>query len=130
MGRVADWVQMFRAGNCLTGFVGVFLGSILSLDGFPQGEEAIITFLLALSVYSFMASWNALNDYVDIEIDKLNRPDRPLPDGRISTTTAMIAISLMMLLSFSSLVGAALYASSMPEEFSEWYPTIVIWLES
>ena len=127
MGRVADWVQMFRAGNCLTGFVGVFLGSILSLDGFPQGEEAIITFLLALSVYSFMASWNALNDYVDIEIDKLNRPDRPLPDGRISTTTAMIAISLMMLLSFSSLVGAALYASSMPEEFSEWYPTIVIW---
>ena len=95
MGRVADWVQMFRAGNCLTGFVGVFLGSILSLDGFPQGDEAIITFLLALSVYSFMASWNALNDYVDIEIDKLNRPDRPLPDGRISTTTAMIAISLM-----------------------------------
>ena len=25
---------------------------------------------------TFMFSWNALNDYMDIEIDKINRPDR------------------------------------------------------
>ena len=74
---VRDWLDLFRAGNCVTGFVGVFLGAILTLEDFPTGDNLKITALLALSVYSFMASWNALNDYLDIEIDKINRPDRP-----------------------------------------------------
>ncbi len=127
MGSIADWIHLFRAGNCLTGFVGVFLGATLSLNGMPNGDEAIITLLLALSVYSFMASWNALNDYIDVEIDKMNRPDRPLPAGRISLRTAKFVISLMMIVSFSSLIGAALIASNMNEDFSNWYPTIIIW---
>ena len=73
MGTVRDWLGLFRAGNCITGFVGVFLGAILTLEDLPSGNNLRITTLLALSVYSFMASWNALNDYLDLEIDKINR---------------------------------------------------------
>jgi len=80
---VRDWLILFRAGNCFTGSVGVFLGAIVTLGNFPTGDNLKITSLLAFSVYSFMASWNALNDYLDLEIDKINRPDRPLPSGRI-----------------------------------------------
>ena len=125
---VRDWLDLFRAGNCVTGFVGVFLGAILTLEDFPTGDNLKITTLLALSVYSFMASWNALNDYLDLEIDKINRPDRPLPSGRISQSLALIAIILTCLISFVSLFLAGQIANAMTENFEDWYPTIFIWV--
>ena len=125
---VRDWLDLFRAGNCVTGFVGVFLGAILTLEDFPTGDNLKITTLLALSVYSFMASWNALNDYLDLEIDKINRPDRPLPSGRISKSLALTAIILTCLISFVSLFLAGQIANAMTENFENWYPTIFIWI--
>ena len=125
---VRDWLDLFRAGNCVTGFVGVFLGAILTLEDFPKGDNLQITTLLALSVYSFMASWNALNDYLDLEIDKINRPDRPLPSGRISKSSAFTAIILTCVISFFSLFLAGQIANEMTDNFEDWYPTIFIWL--
>ncbi len=125
---VRDWLDLFRAGNCVTGFVGVFLGAILTLEDFPKGDNLQITTLLALSVYSFMASWNALNDYLDLEIDKINRPDRPLPSGRISKSLALTAIILTCVISFFSLFLAGQIANEMTDNFEDWYPTIFIWL--
>ena len=125
---VRDWLDLFRAGNCVTGFVGVFLGAILTLEDFPTGDNLKITTFLALSVYSFMASWNALNDYLDLEIDKINRPDRPLPSGRISQSLALTAIILTCLISFVSLFLAGQIANAMTENFEDWYPTIFIWV--
>ena len=125
---VRDWLDLFRAGNCVTGFVGVFLGAILTLEDFPTGDNLKITTLLALSVYSFMASWNALNDYLDLEIDKINRPDRPLPSGRISQSLALTAIISTCLISFVSLFLAGQIANAMTENFEDWYPTIFIWV--
>ena len=125
---VRDWLDLFRAGNCVTGFVGVFLGAILTLEGIPTGDNLKITTLLALSVYSFMASWNALNDYLDLEIDKINRPDRPLPSGRISKSLAFTAIILTCAISVVSLFLAGQIANDMTDNFEDWYPTIFIWL--
>ena len=125
---VRDWLDLFRAGNCVTGFVGVFLGAILTLEDFPTGDNLKITTFLALSVYSFMASWNALNDYLDLEIDKINRPDRPLPSGRISQSLALTAIISTCLISFVSLFLAGQIANAMTENFEDWYPTIFIWV--
>ncbi len=125
---VRDWLDLFRAGNCVTGFVGVFLGAILTLEDFPTGDNLKITTLLALSVYSFMASWNALNDYLDLEIDKINRPDRPLPSGRISKSLAFTAIILTCAISVVSLFLAGQIANDMTDNFEDWYPTIFIWL--
>lgn len=125
---VRDWLDLFRAGNCFTGFVGVFLGAILTLEDIPTGHNLKITTLLALSVYSFMASWNALNDYLDLEIDKINRPDRPLPSGRISKSLAFTAIILTCAISFISLFIAGQIANNITDNFQDWYPTIFIWL--
>ncbi len=125
---VRDWLDLFRAGNCVTGFVGVFLGAILTLEDIPTGDNLKITTLLALSVYSFMASWNALNDYLDLEIDKINRPDRPLPSGRISKSLSLTAIILTCAISFISLFLAGQIANDITDNFQDWYPTIFIWL--
>ena len=125
---VRDWLILFRAGNCFTGSVGVFLGAIVTLGSFPTDDNLKITSLLAFSVYSFMASWNALNDYLDLEIDKMNRPDRPLPSGRISKNIAFTAIISTCIISFISLFLAAQIANGITDNFDDWYPTIYIWV--
>lgn len=45
--------------------------------------------LFVLSVLLIAAGGNIINDYFDLEVDKFNRPDRPLPSAQISLNTAM-----------------------------------------
>jgi len=121
------WMTLFRAGNSSTGVFGVFLGAILGLGAIPNGPNGIITSLHAISVFSFMCAWNALNDYLDIEIDSINRPERPLPSGEIKPSTAKIAISLMLFFSLASMSAAGLVAISSGKGFDEWKIALLIW---
>ena len=100
---------------------------MLALGGLPEGKLASITALQAISVWAFMCSWNALNDYLDLEIDRVNRPDRPLPSGAISEPSAKRGIALMMATSLLSIAGALGIARGLEGGAEEWYPTVVIW---
>jgi len=126
-GRMGPWWTLFRAGNSTTGVFGVFLGAVLALGRIPEGELALITILHALSVMFFMCSWNALNDYLDLEIDRTNRPERPIPSGAISQSSARMAIALTSMLSFLSIMGAGVIASGLKGGMEDWYPALVIW---
>jgi geranylgeranylglycerol-phosphate geranylgeranyltransferase len=49
----------------------------------------IFNIILGVLTYFFLAgAGNIINDYYDIEIDKINRPDRPIPRGAISLKQA------------------------------------------
>ena len=122
------WLTLFRIGNTLTGVIGVFLGAIVALGELPTGKLAVITTLQAISVLCIMASWNALNDIFDLEIDKINRPDRPLPSGSISVSSAKIVTSVMMVTSLICMLLAWFTVDSMGHEFSDWAPSLVIWI--
>ncbi len=56
-----------------------------SFSGFPLAD------LVAASLAAgfIAAAGNIINDYYDFEIDKINRPDRPLVSGEISKRTAI-----------------------------------------
>ncbi len=127
-GAMGSWWILFRAGNSTTGVLGVFLGSMLALGGLPEGWLAWITLLQAVSVWSFMCSWNALNDYLDLDIDRVNRPSRPLPSGAISEASAKRGIALMMAVSLLSIAGAMSIARGLEGGIEGWYPALVIWL--
>ena len=125
---VGSWFTLFRFGNSLTGLIGVIFGSLLALDQIPSGKLASITILHGLSVWAFMCSWNALNDILDVEIDKLNQPNRPLPSGDISLNNAKILTAILMCFSLFCLVYAGYISSSIEEGFENWAPSILIWL--
>jgi len=125
---IGSWFTLFRFGNSLTGLIGVFFGSLLALGEIPQGDFASITVLHGLSVWAFMCSWNALNDILDVEIDKENKPDRPLPSGIISVNHAKIVTSSLMLISFVSLILAGYISTNFENGFENWTPSILIWL--
>jgi geranylgeranylglycerol-phosphate geranylgeranyltransferase len=125
---VGSWFTLFRFGNSLTGLIGVIFGSLLALDQIPTGDFASITILHGLSVWAFMCSWNALNDILDVEIDKLNQPNRPLPSGDISLNNAKILTAILMFISLFCLIYAGYISSSIEEGFENWAPSILIWL--
>ena len=125
---IGSWFTLFRFGNSLTGLIGVFFGSLLALGEIPQGDFASITILHGLSVWAFMCSWNALNDILDVEIDKENKPGRPLPSGIISVNHAKIVTSSLMLISFVSLILAGYISTNFENGFENWAPSILIWL--
>ena len=111
----------------MSGVFGVLLGSILASRGMPSGDYAIITILHSISVMTFMFSWNALNDYMDIEIDKTNRPDRPLPSGAIPMESARRGIQITGFISAISLMLAGYVSSTGSSGVWDWIPSLVIW---
>ena len=59
--------------------------------------------LAAISGGFVTSAGNIINDVLDIEIDKINRPERPLPKGDISSSTAVLTY---ILFSFSAIIIA------------------------
>ncbi|NJE05835.1 geranylgeranylglycerol-phosphate geranylgeranyltransferase [Thermococcus sp. M36] len=80
------FVEITRPHNCiLAGLVGV-LGSIVAVGHLPDVFTALLVFLV---VALGCSAGNTINDYFDYEIDKINRPERPLPRGAMSRATAL-----------------------------------------
>jgi len=53
------------------------------------------------------AGGNIINDILDVEIDRINRPDRPLPAGKVTVTTAtrLYIFSKMFGIFFAAMAG-------------------------
>lgn len=59
---------------------------------FPPIGSIVIGIII---VICYSGAGNALNDYCDYEIDRINRPERPLPAGMISRKGALIWAGLL-----------------------------------
>jgi geranylgeranylglycerol-phosphate geranylgeranyltransferase len=70
------------------------------LNSFAAGCAAVVAFLIATGtivpavlqlfaiVFLITAAGNIINDYFDVEIDRVNRPDRPIPSGQVTLPAA------------------------------------------
>ena len=119
MGRIV------QIGNSVTGIFGD-IGINFSFSGLPSGDFAIITALHCLCD-DVHVLWNALNDYMDIEIDRINRPDRPLPRGRFLSCSYSGDLSTAVL-SASFLIVAAYVSHSGEIGLDGWLPSLAIWV--
>lgn len=79
--------HLIRPLNGLISFISVILGAFLagnSLDPF------INIILVAISAFLLTSAGNALNDYWDVEADRINKPFRPIPSGQVKRKSALI----------------------------------------
>ncbi len=87
---------------------GIFVvaGEILALGRLPSGEMALLGFLTGFFV---SGSANISNDYFDRDVDRVNRPDRPLPSGRVSVADlrALFLVFAAVGLTSAALLGPA-----------------------
>ncbi len=88
-------IQLFRPELPFSAGVCVFLGEIVALGRFPSLREATLGFACG-----FFISGSALvsNDYFDLEVDKVNAPQRPLPSGVVSPAEALLFAAFAMLI--------------------------------
>ena len=86
-----------------------------------SGQTPSVNTLLLGFAVGFFISGTAMmsNDYWDLEVDKINHPQRPLPSGRITVTEVKM---LSILFSIAGLSAAALMGT-VPLVFS-----IIIWI--
>ena len=83
------YLRLFRFGNGLMGILGVIIGAFLA-SGTGLVDYVWNLVIASAVVISFMAGGNALNDYIDREIDKVGHPERPLPRGEITPRAALV----------------------------------------
>lgn len=87
------YIEILRPVNSIMAAAAVLIGSMVA--GASGLEQAVL--LAMLSAFLISGAGMAINDYYDIGIDRINKPDRPLPSGRIQPRNAMIyAIALFL----------------------------------
>ena len=79
------YYRLSRPINALAGVIAVVLSGYVA--GAPSWWPV---FMAAITVFLITVSTNAWNDYIDIEIDRVNKPRRPLPSGLVSPRGALV----------------------------------------
>ncbi|ESP88054.1 geranylgeranylglycerol-phosphate geranylgeranyltransferase [Candidatus Halobonum tyrrellensis] len=101
--RVGGYLELTRPGNAVAAAVLTAIGAFVAV-----GTSRPVPLALAAVATAFATgAGNAVNDYFDREIDRLNRPDRPIPSGRVSPRGAL-AFSLALF------VAAVVAAAALP----------------
>lgn len=90
------YLRLFRFGNGIMGMVGVVVGAFIA-SGLDITDYWLGISISCLIVFIFMAGGNAINDYIDRDIDVAAHPERPIPRGEIEPGTAKILGSAMMI---------------------------------
>ncbi len=85
-------IELPRPVNCLITFASVLLGGWL---GIHRITEPLL--FAALSAALITAGGNALNDLCGITEDRINKPHRPLPSGRLSPGFVRIEMGIFLL---------------------------------
>ena len=95
-----DWLQLARISNAPTVVSNTVAGAVLVAASPDPGTVAVVAIAMAL----FYTAGMVLNDVMDLAIDQRERPERPLPSGRISPGAALAAAVVLFVVGEAILV--------------------------
>ncbi len=91
------YLEILRPWNALMAVITILLMAIIS------GQFTFNVFLAGIVVFVATGAGNAINDYFDHKIDAINRPQRPIPSGRIALKSA--GIYSLVLFALAIIIG-------------------------
>ncbi|QVL34649.1 UbiA family prenyltransferase [Telmatocola sphagniphila] len=104
--KLLPYARLLRLPNVFSSFADIAVGFLIALFTLPVDSELIIRgFLLLVCSGCLYTAGMVFNDLFDLEIDRKERPFRPLPSGKISKS---VAWSIAMGLTLAGLIFAAL----------------------
>jgi geranylgeranylglycerol-phosphate geranylgeranyltransferase len=95
---VRTYLELMRYKNCLMAGFAAIIGTLIAFNilasdahgSHPPGNFPVpAAGLVFLVVFLISGAGNAINDYFDIKIDSINRPERPIPSGRVKLKEAL-----------------------------------------
>ena len=78
------WLRLLRVGTLFSPAADVVAG--LAIAGLPWSSDAVRACLASVALY---AAGMVLNDHADRRVDAVQRPERPIPSGRIRAAQAL-----------------------------------------
>jgi 4-hydroxybenzoate polyprenyltransferase len=102
MNSLRTYWEFARPFTLVPPMIGIFSGAVIGFGATHAAFDALHVALAVLAAGILNAASNGLNQICDIENDRINKPHRPLPSGRITThgawtfTIAMYALALVM----------------------------------
>lgn len=120
MRRFIAMYKLARPTTSLSGAMAVILGGYVAGTG-----EWFHIILAAIATFLATGAANAWNDYLDIEIDRINQPHRVLPSGLMSRRGAwLFSVSLTLL---ALLIAAFI---NLPSFFIALVATVILYIYS
>ncbi len=116
LAKLAAYMELVRIHNVLIASLTTLIGYYACMKATLGSLKPIdIPLLLACTVVGLVAAGGyAVNDYYDVDIDRVNKPWRPIPSGRIAPRSAHTLSIVLMVAGclLSTLLGLAplLYA--------------------
>jgi 4-hydroxybenzoate polyprenyltransferase len=90
--RAALWFELSRPFTLLAPALGFASGAVTAAGAAPKeawSPDLVVYPLIGLTMAAVLnAASNALNQIYDLEIDRVNKPRRPLPSGRLGLDSA------------------------------------------
>lgn len=103
MSSLKPYLQLTRPANLVTAIADILAGMAIAQFTFSDFSPA----LLVLSTLGLYGGGVVMNDVFDAKLDSVERPERPIPSGKVSLQSAtMLGISLL----FLGILAAAMFS--------------------
>lgn len=101
------FLKIIRPLNCLITFMVIIVGGLIC-----SNDNHITVKLVLAGVIGFIvaAAGNSINDFYDVDVDKINRPDRPLPSGILAPKNVLIFCVVLILIALILSLQINIYA--------------------
>ncbi|MEO8481652.1 MAG: UbiA-like protein EboC [Acidobacteriota bacterium] len=96
------WLVLLRPANVVTAAADVLAGAAVA--GLPRTPAVGWLVLASLCLY---AGGVVLNDYFDRAVDRVERPERPIPSGQVSAATARNVGAALLIAGTALAAGAS-----------------------
>ena len=107
MNTLSSYIKIVRPINCMLAGLSLYIGILITM-GYDTLKANLYLFTIGAIIFIFVSAGGfVINDIYDLEIDKINQPQRILPSGKISLESAkiytVVLFSISLLISFYAL---------------------------
>ena len=112
-GAFRSWCQLLRISNVFTAFADILMGYSVAA-GVVSAADTLPIFCMLIASGMLYSSGMILNDVFDFDVDKIERPGRPIPSGVISLDSARAVGFCLLLIGIGLAVLPSFIGSEQP----------------
>jgi 4-hydroxybenzoate polyprenyltransferase len=94
--KIQSFLELIRSKNILPTFLLCFSGGFIMNPSIPELLKSTQFIVSIINIILITSSSMIINDIFDIEIDKINSPNRPLVTGAISKKEAILYSTILL----------------------------------
>jgi len=123
--RPAGFLSIIRPANSVVAGLAAIVAYLIA-----TGTLVFSVILLMIVVMLVTAAGNVINDYYDAEIDKINRPERPIPSGAVSRDAALAYAVVLFVLGIVASIATTPLCLAIAVANSALLVLYAAWLKS